>query len=156
MIRTGIFYASISGRTGKVADAIARHLSQGTIDVVNLRSRPGIDFGQYEFLIFGSGTYGKGNMHHLWERLGTHPPDIGGIPVAVFAIGDRRHHADTFAGAVHHLAAFAELAGGNLVGRCEDTGLPGLALDKRERNSGDEKIRNWLAQVTSQLSPSGK
>ena len=158
----GLFYASTSGRTRKVAELIARGLGGAGVEVRLLREARPEDLLAYRTLILGSPTYGVGDLHPDWlawrdavERL-----DLSGRTVALFALGDQRYHGRTFAGALKHLDLMVRYAGVEPVGRWpgagyefkqspalgEDGMFPGLVLDEvNQRRQTEERVRTWIA-----------
>jgi len=165
-----VFYASISGRTRKVSDEIKRSLSPLMVETFDLRN--GLpDLCRCKLMIFGSPTYGIGDWHHLWERssdeLANSGLDWAIQPIAIFALGDAKHHAESFASAVTHLANLRQrlqaLAVGNWI--CDESydqplcssllnngSFPGLVLDQvNQRRLGPDRIQAWCAQLKREI-----
>lgn len=168
-----ILYASISGRTRKVASEIVDEFLPLKAEAFDLRN--GLDgVNKCKLMIFGSPTYGTGEWHHLWEKLSPRLADIdlewSSQLVAVFALGDAQHHPESFAGALARLRNFVARLDAQLIGETEfhesynlqscgdlltSGTFPGLVLDQvKQRKLGTERIRRWVTKLKDELKSS--
>ena len=77
MKKAGIFYASSTGHTAKVAHKIAAALGVPEDDVHNVAETAPSVLGDYELSILGSPTYASGDMQYTMEDF------VGGAGGAV-------------------------------------------------------------------------
>ena len=167
MADIGIFYATISGRTRRVAELIADALRPHIVACHDLRDTEDDMLSRYPVLILGSPTYGTGDWHYRWQKLSDRIKqgggDLNGRPLALFALGDAKHHAESFAGAMNHLDRLAKHFGARQLGRwpidesydqelCQhlliDGHLPGLVLDQiSQRRLSPTRVAVWTAQL---------
>ncbi len=168
MCDVGIFFASIGGRTRRVSALLAQGLQPARVELFDLRVSSQDDLGCCRLTILGSPTYGAGDLHHLWhdwaDRLLAARPQLG--EVAIFALGDRKHHGATFAGALRHLADLTDALGASRIGELpgSDVGnfpgcesllrngrLPGLVLDDVSQHALIAgRAAAWARQILSE------
>lgn len=176
MKRVALFYASMSGRTRRVADSIKREIEPAaTVQLFDLRESQPSDLNWADFLIFGSPTYGKGEPHFEWkkwfERILSGEISLAGKTIGLFVLGDQKHHAETFGGALIHFSAFLSKLNITPVGhtKLESTPdkpaildrfegmIPGLLLDEvRHRKESPAKIAAWVQSIRPLFSVSRK
>ncbi|WP_170985018.1 flavodoxin domain-containing protein [Roseomonas sp. AR75] len=159
-----IVYATTSGATAEVARLIAdalRHPDRVTFDLRNLDvDATLLPPGQFELVVAGTPTYGKGDWHSAWQRHGGRVVPLlrSAARVMLFGLGDARGHAATFAGGLRMLHDFVVEAGvrplgppqPSPAGRVPDpVPVPppaGLAIEyRRNRRAAPEAIREWLS-----------
>ncbi len=165
-----VLYASTSGRTRKIALELVSEFFPLSGEAYDLRD--GLDgIKECKLVVFGSPTYGVGEWHHLWEKWSTRFIEFGvdwsRQPVAVFTLGDVKHHPKSFAGAILHLRDLALRLNANLIGDvlinetydyelCKplltDGKFPGAVLDQvKQRRMGEQRIQKWVAQLKQEL-----
>ena len=97
MARIGIFYGSSTGNTEVVAEKI-RVLFGKDAETNNIDSASKEDIEKYDFLIFGTSTWGIGDMQDDWEDFINVLEDVNfnKKKVAFFGLGDQVNYADSF------------------------------------------------------------
>lgn len=100
----GIFYGSETGTTEGVARRIARELGVADSDIHNVAKASPSELGGYDVLIFGSSTWGSGDLEQDWYDFiaGAKALDLKGRMLALFGCGDETM-SDTFCNAVGEL-----------------------------------------------------
>ncbi|MCA9190717.1 MAG: flavodoxin domain-containing protein [Planctomycetales bacterium] len=154
----GIFYVSSGGRTRRVAEQINSEFARFIkVRLFNINECHTNDLKRADLLILGSPTYGIGSLHPKWARwrqlLETSCTDFNNQEIAVFVLGDLRHHPKTFGGAIWHFESMLTSLGAQTIGHSTIPGnkaipAPGLVLDA---SSGQrllqDSVANWLAQL---------
>ncbi len=164
MSKTGVFYGSSTGNTETAAKQIAELLNA---DVFDVSSQPTEALTEYNNLIFGSSTWGEGELQDDWEEFIT---ELGGADlqdkvVALFGYGEGSGNPDSFVGAIGVIYNTIKDKGCKVVGQVDPDGYEfdeseaivngkfvGLPLD--EENQGDlsdERINNWVRQIKPEL-----
>lgn len=117
-MKTGIFYGSTTGKTAEVAKYIAKELNVASEDIHDVSKTSPSKVGDYDFLIFGSPTYGSGELQEDWYDFldGVSVLDLNGKRVAIFGLGDETM-SDTFCGAVGAIYKKVKETGAEIVGR---------------------------------------
>ena len=67
MSKKGIFYGSSSGNTQSAAGLIATGLGIADSDVVDVATATSEQLLKYDVLLFGSSTFGYGDLQDDWE-----------------------------------------------------------------------------------------
>jgi flavodoxin I len=166
MSKIGIFYGSSGGNTQSVAKSIAKKLGVGNSDVYDVGSSGAGDLAPYDALLFGSSTWGLGDLQDDWEGFikAVASADLSGKKVALFGCGDSQSYPDTFCNAVGAIySAVKDRA--TVVGFTETDGYSfdeseavaggqfvGLIIDEdNESNLTGERIDRWVAQLKEAL-----
>lgn len=104
MKKTGIFYGSATGTTQQVARRIGELLGVDPADIHDVASTAPSKVGDYDLLIFGSSTWGSGDLEDDWSDFiaGVEPLYLKGKKAALFGCGDETM-SDTFCSAVGEL-----------------------------------------------------
>jgi len=107
MKKIGIFYGSTLGYTKSVAERIQQAFGSDNADLFRIEKATVEDFERYDNLIFGTSTWGMGEMQEDWEDFATRFEriDLSGKRVALFGTGDQKEWADSFVngmGVLHH------------------------------------------------------
>lgn len=161
MSSIGLFYASSTGNTKDVAEAIQDEMAN--IELINVdRCKPD-EMNNFEKIIIGVSTWGEGDLQDDWEEYLPHMQkvDFSGKTVAFFGLGDQEEYCDTFLDGMGTLYQVVTENGGEVVGSCsregydfdESTALVndefvGLALD--EDNQDDltqSRVQSWVEQI---------
>lgn len=89
-MKTGIFYATSTGTTQKVAGLIAESIGISDSDVHNVSKTAPSVLGRYDLIILGAPTYGAGDLHDEMSDFldGVRAIDLSGKKAAVFGCGD--------------------------------------------------------------------
>lgn len=160
MKEIGIFYGSTMGETEEAAEMIADVIGKDKVEVYNVASVSVDELEKYDKLIFGSSTWGLGELQDDWgtfiEKLKT--LDLSKKKVALFGLGDQSMYSDTFVDAMGIIYDVikekgAEVIGGVLTDDYDfshsealiNDAFVGLPLDNN--NQGDlteERIKNWV------------
>jgi flavodoxin I len=166
MSKIGIFYGSSGGNTENIARNIAKKLGVGDGDVHDVAKAGAGDLVPYDTLLFGSSTWGLGDLQDDWEGFikAVASADLSGKKVALFGCGDSQSYPDTFCNAVGAIynavkdratvVGFTEtdgysfdeseaVAGGQFVGLIVD--------EDNESNLTGERIDRWVAQLKKAL-----
>lgn len=166
MNRIGIFYGTSGGNTEEIAKRIAPKLNVSSDDMYDVASAKASDLTQYDVLLFGSSTWGVGDLQDDWEGFirVVAAADLSGKKVGLFGCGDSSSYPDTFCDAVGKIyQAVKDRA--TVVGytgtegysfdaseAVVDSRFVGLAIDEDNESSlSDERIDTWVAQLKKDL-----
>ncbi|MCW8328340.1 flavodoxin FldA [Photobacterium sp. SDRW27] len=157
MTNIGIFFASDTGNTEKVAEKIAAQLELEVNDIAGCSNEV---FDDFNLLILGTPTANYGEMQPDWDCFvpELEDADLSGKKIALFGLGDQVDYPDSFQDAMGDLAELIIEAGGELVGQwptdgyefndsraVKDGKFVGLALDEdRQPELTDDRIATWL------------
>lgn len=167
-----LVYATTSNRTRRVADFIGDQLCihlDLEVDAFNINDIHLSSLQEYDLIVAGSPTYGRGELHSSWQLAAPSVSslDLSNSKVALFALGDQRYHKETFGRALKHLHVAFALTGALLVGRtlvaeyqfmhcpdfAQDGTLPGLLLDEiTQKRLSHQRIEKWIASVLKECS----
>lgn len=176
----GIFFGTDSGTTRLIAKKIARSLKArvgepAVAKPVNINRVDVDQLLQYDALILGTPTYGKGVLPGRDNR-NTEPSwleflpqladaDFSGRQVALYGLGDQEEYPDHFVDAMRDLYDAFAARGATLVGGCDtdsydfnqsraviDGRFIGLVLDQHLQHLlTDERIERWLDEIVPVL-----
>jgi flavodoxin I len=174
MSRIGLFFASSTGNTRRIAKAIKKRFDDDTMaDALNVnKATPELVAG-YSHLIFGTSTLGGGQLPGLstdcmgggWEEFLPQLKDVdfSGKIVAVFGLGDQDKYPEEFVDAMGEIYHFVVARGAIVVGAwpaddydfisskavIEDE-FVGLALDQEnQKNLTDARLEAWLKLIAA-------
>lgn len=157
MKNIGIFYGSTDGATQEIAKKLAEKLDADVFDVAN---RPIDEIEKYKNLIFGTSTWGIGDLQDDWEgflpKLAA--ANLEGKTIALFALGDSQSYSETFVNSMSIIYNAIKDKGCTIVGAVDaspydfdesesviDGKFVGLALDEmNEYDQTEERIDNWI------------
>ena len=102
MAKIGLFYATDTGNTRKVAKIIKKQFDEGEVALHNVKDASAEDMAQYSARIFGTPTLGDGELP---ETLTEFLPALDGVDwasktVALFGLGDQQGYPDEFVDAL--------------------------------------------------------
>ncbi|MDT8392706.1 MAG: flavodoxin [Bacteroidales bacterium] len=159
MAKIGIFYGSSTGNTEIIAEKLAKlfgsDVELNNIDIVEKK-----DIEKYDYLIFGTSTWGVGDMQDDWEDFieVLSEVDFNKKKVALFGVGDQVNYPESF---VDGMGVIYDVIYENVdvVGAWPLDGYTfkesaavkngkfvGLALDKEnQQNLTDERLKKWVA-----------
>jgi flavodoxin I len=102
MNNIGIFYGSSGGNTKDVAGRIANKLGISAANLHDVSKARAADLAPYEILLFGSATWGLGDLQDDWEGFITtvSSADLSGKKIGIFGCGDSSSYPDTFCNAI--------------------------------------------------------
>lgn len=162
MKKVGIFYGSTLGNTMKVAEQIQHAFGADQADLLNIEKATAKDIEKYDNLIFGTSTWGMGEMQEDWEIFASRLDelDISGKRLALFGIGDQKEWADSFVnglGALYHrfkdksiIIGFTPVDGYDfeISLAIKNNRFVGLAIDNvNQADLTQERISNWVEQL---------
>lgn len=173
MSRVGLFFASSTGNTRRIAKAIKKRYDDATMaEALNVNKATPELFGSYSQLILGTSTLGAGVLPGLstdcmgggWEEFlpQIEHLDFSGKTIALFGLGNQDKYPDEFQDALGLLHDFFKARGARFVGAWpaddyafitskalnEDGDFVGLALDQENQKLlTDERLAQWLQQI---------
>jgi flavodoxin I len=166
MSKIGIFYGSSVGNTQTVAKNIAKKLGIGDNDIYDVSKTQASDLSAYDVLIFGSSTWGLGDLQDDWEIFiqTVASADLSGKKIAFFGCGDSSSYPDTFCDAMGKIYRTVKDKA-SLIGFTDTAGYSfdaseavvndqfvGLALDEdNESNLTEGRIEAWIVQLKKEL-----
>lgn len=105
MAKIGIFYGSSTGNTEAVAEKLQKILTPQEADIYNVDSATAEELNKYPYLIFGTSTWGIGDMQDDMEDFAEiiRDVDFKDKKVAIFGLGDQDTYPDSFADGVGSL-----------------------------------------------------
>jgi flavodoxin I len=166
MKKIGIFYGSSTGNTELIADKIQQAFGEEKADVFNIDAVEKIEMEQYPYLIFGTSTWGLGDLQDDWEEFIDifNTIDLSKKKVALFGLGDQEVYTESFVNGMGELYAHISKRT-NIVGEWPTEGYDfisskavkkdkfvGLAIDfDNEPKKADKKIQAWVEQLKKEF-----
>lgn len=163
MKKIAIFYGSSTGNTQNAANAIKGKLSGNEVDVLDVANAGSADIEKYNNLIFGTSTWGIGDLQDDWESFINviEKTDLNGKIVALFGLGDAYTYSDSFVDGMGTIYETIENKGAKIIGKVKTDGynfdeskavvdnyFVGLALDEdNESNLTNSRIENWVSEI---------
>jgi flavodoxin I len=176
MARIGLFFASSTGNTRRIAKAIKKRFDDDTMaDALNVNKASAELVAGYSHMILGTSTLGGGQLPGLstdcmgggWEEFLPQLKDVdfSGKTVALFGLGDQNKYPDEFVDAVGILYEFVVARGAKVVGAwpAEDYDFisskalvndefVGLVLDQENQKLlTDARLDAWLKLITPEF-----
>lgn len=162
-MKIGLYFGSTLGSSKAIAELIAKEMEVDLFDVSN-----GIEnITTYEKLIFGTNTWGYGELQDDWEGVVSqlNKIDFSGKKIAIYGTGDSEGYSDTFVDAIGILAKIVEKQGGKLIGLCEketynfenslalrDGKFLGLPIDNDNQFSlTEERVKKWIIKIKGEF-----
>ena len=175
MARIGLFFASSTGNTRRIAKAIKKRFDDATMaEALNVnKATPGL-FASYSHLILGTSTLGAGELPGLstdcmgggWEEFlpRIEPLDFTGKTIALFGLGNQDKYPEEFVDAMGILYKFFKARGARMVGAwpsddydfvnskaLADGDFVGLALDQENQKLlTDARLEQWLKLIAAE------
>jgi flavodoxin I len=176
MSRIGLFFASSTGNTRRIAKFIKKRYNDETMaDALNVNKASPELIAGFSHLIFGTSTLGGGQLPGLstdcmgggWEEFLPKLKDVDftGKTVALFGLGDQDKYPDEFVDAMGEIYQFVAARGAKVVGAwpaddynfiqskalVEDQFI-GLALDQEnQKNLTDARLDSWLKLIAPEF-----
>lgn len=163
MKSVGIFFGSTTGDCETIAGKIAEKLGVDSANVKNVSELTADAAGEYDVLLFGSSTWGYGDLQDDWESAISvvEGMNLAGKSVAIFGCGDSSSYSDTFCNAMDLIFKAVEKTGASIVGSVSaddysfsaseavhDGKFVGLALDEvNEATKTDARIDAWVESI---------
>ncbi len=176
MSRIGIFFASSTGNTRRIAKSIKKRFDDETMaDALNVNKASADLVAGYSFLILGTPTLGGGQLPGLstdcmgggWEEFLPQLNDVNfsGKTVALFGLGNQEKYPDEFVDALGEIYQFIVARGAKVIGAWPaddysfvsskalvDDQFVGLVLDQEtQKNLTDERVDKWLKQIAPEF-----
>lgn len=167
MAKIGLFFGSTTGNTANVAKMIKERLGSETVDIFNIQAAKAEDIQKYEILIFGTSTWGYGEMQDDWAAFESNLDNIDfeEKTVAFFGLGDQYSYIETFVDAMGLLYEAVKAKRAKIAGMWPTKGYEydsskaevdgkfvGLALDEDNQTDMTEgRIKTWTEQLKSEL-----
>ncbi len=177
MSRIGIFFASSTGNTRRIAKLIKKRFDDDTMaDALNVNKASADLITGYSHLIFGTSTLGGGQLPGLstdcmgggWEEFlpQLENVDFTGKTIALFGLGDQDKYPDEFVDALGEIYRFIKARGAKVVGAWPaddydfisskalvDDQFAGLVLDQEnQKNLTDARLDAWLKLIAPEFS----
>ncbi|MDO8926674.1 MAG: flavodoxin [Sideroxyarcus sp.] len=176
MPKIGLFFASSTGNTRRIAKAIKKRFDDDTMaEALNVnKATPELVAG-YSHLIFGTSTLGGGQLPGLstdcmgggWEEF---LPQLSGVnfsgkTIALYGLGDQSKYPDEFVDAMGIIYEFMVARGAKVVGQWSaddydfisskalvDDEFVGLVLDQENQKAlTDTRVDTWLKQIAPEF-----
>ncbi|MEA2110785.1 MAG: flavodoxin [Campylobacterota bacterium] len=164
MQKIGLFYASSTGNTENVANAIKETMTSSQIELHNVDSCDDDAMNEYEFIILGVSTWGEGDLQDDWDDYlpNMQKVDFTNKTIALFGLGDQEEYCDNFLDAMGALYDVAIEAGATVVGSWSTDGYEhdestairngefvGLAIDEdNQEELSNERVTKWVEQIS--------
>jgi flavodoxin I len=172
MSRIGLFFASSSGNTRRIAKAIKKRFDDDTMaEALNVNKATPEMVAGYSYLIFGTSTLGGGQLPGLstdcmgggWEEFlpQLKEVDFTGKTVALYGLGDQDKYPDEFVDALGEIYHFIVARGATVVGAWPaddydfisskalvNDEFVGLVLDHENQKAlTDARLDSWIKQL---------
>jgi len=163
MAKIGLFFATDTGNTRKVAKMIKRQFEDGEVDLLNITKATTANMQGYDAIIFGTPTLGDGELP---ETLDEFMPELEGVDftgktVALFGLGDQEGYPDEFVDALGIMYKKFRKLGTDPVGRWPTEGYEfdkskavrngefvGLVIDQdNQAEMTAERVEDWVEVV---------
>jgi flavodoxin I len=157
--KIGIFYGSSTGQTELVAEKLLQLFGEDNAALINVDIATAKDLANYPFLIFGTPTWGVGEMQDDMEDFAEilEKADLNGKKIALFGLGDQDTYPDSFADGVgmlyNKIKDKSSVVGqwpksGYLFNESEafiDNHFVGLIIDQENQSSKtNERLEKWV------------
>lgn len=160
MNKTAVFFGSTTGNTETIAKQIAVKLNA---DIYNVADNPIDKIADYQNLIFGTSTWGLGDLQDDWDSFlpKLAKADLTGKTIALFGLGDSSSYPDTFVdgmGAIYDAIKNKACTIVKVINTTEynfsdskaivDGNFVGLPLDEdNESNLTNTRIDKWIEEI---------
>lgn len=167
MQNIGIFYGSSTGNTELAAKLIQQEFGADNAQIFEVSTAKVADIEQFSILIFGSSTWGVGDVQDDFETFlpTLSSANLDGKKAAIFGLGDQDNFAGSFVDAIGEIYEILQNKGCHVIGKIPTDGygyeasqaevdgqFVGLPLD--EDNQSDltpQRIKKWTIQLKDQL-----
>jgi len=159
MKKIGIFYGSTLGYTKKIAEKIRNAFGTKVAELNSIDNFSEDYLEQYDYFIFGTSTWGLGEMQEDWENIAgkMDAMDFSSKKIALFGVGDQKSWADSFVngmGMLHYrlpanenIVGFTSIEGYNFdISLAVKKGqFVGLAIDEvNQAELTDKRVKDWV------------
>lgn len=160
-MKIAIIYGSTLGNTERAAKSIAQEFNLPNIDVLNVAETKAEQLNEYDKIIFGTSTWGLGDLQDDWEEFDFNNLKIENKTVAIFGMGDSEVYAFTYCDSIFKLHKILKSKNANIVGYVSDKDYKytksesvvdgmflGLALDDDNyEDLTESRIKNWVSNI---------
>ncbi|MDR2125550.1 MAG: flavodoxin [Prevotellaceae bacterium] len=166
MSKIGIFYGSTTGNTKDIAVKIAEKLGINSADVHDVASGY-VDFDNYDVLLFGTSTWGFGDLQDDWEdyKKKLASANLASKKAALFGCGDSSAYSDSFCDALGKIYSIINEKGCTVIGMVDidgysfdsseaviDNKFAGLPLDvNNEDNLTESRLDAWINLLKKEM-----
>jgi flavodoxin I len=166
MKKIGIFYGSSTGQTELVAEKLLSMLGEENAEVINVDIATKEDLERFPFLIFGTPTWGVGEMQDDWEDFSeiVMKANLKGKKIALFGLGDQDTYPDSFADGVgvlyQKIKDKADIIGKwpksgysfNESEAMRENGFVGLIIDQENQSDKtNERLEKWVEYLKKEF-----
>lgn len=164
-MNTAIFYASSTGNTEAIAKEISKKLNN--IKLYNICDDGIEKISNYDKLIFGTPTWGEGDLQDDWEDVWNDfsKLDFTNKTVALFGLGDQDSYGDEFVNALGTMYETIKENGAKVIGFTStegyeydestaeiDNNFVGLVIDEdNQEELTDERIDSWIETIEKDI-----
>ena len=171
MNKVGLFYASETDNTERIALAIGRELLLPDEDIINIGNVKNVIqiMLQYDMLIIGTPTWRKGYLAVDWDNLydALCGQNFTGKTIALFGLGNQFDYNFTYLDGMGQLAKIFKDNGASLIGEWPTDGyyfdesqadrgdgfFYGLGIDEDYQSElTEERISNWVEKIRQEMS----
>jgi len=166
MKKIGIFYGSSTGQTEMVAEKLHTLLGEENAELINVDMATKEDLERFPYLIFGTPTWGVGEMQDDWEDFSeiVSKANLKGKKIALFGLGDQDTYPDSFADGVgilyQKIKDNTEIVGrwpknGYVFNESEaflDNSFIGLIIDQENQSDKTvERLSKWVEMLKKEF-----
>lgn len=168
MAKIGLFYATDTGNTRKVAKMIKKLFADDAeVELFNVKKATAEDVQRFEALIIGTPTLGDGELPETLEEFlpSLDGIDFSGKVVALFGLGDQVGYPDEFVDALGIVYKRLKKLGVAPIGAWPSEGYEfekskalvdeefvGLVIDQdNQADMTEERVEDWVEQVKPEL-----
>lgn len=166
MKKIGIFYGSTLGHTKTVAEQIRQAFGAENADIFCIDKATVADVEKYDSLVFGTSTWGVGEMQEDWETFAKslESTDLKSKKLALFGVGDQQQWPDSFVnglGSLYHhfkdkstIVGFTSTAGYqfDISLATKNNQFVGLAIDNiNQSDLTTTRINAWVKQLQAEF-----
>lgn len=163
-MKIAIIYGSTLGNVERVAYKIKNHFGNDAtlFDVKKLNEEQNCSYlNDYDYYIFGTSTWGVGDLQDDWEAFDFKKINLENKTVAIFGLGDSEVYAWTYCDAIAKMHRILKMKKCNIVGYVSEEGYKytksesvedghflGLALDEDNyENLTDSRVESWVTNL---------
>lgn len=162
-----ILYATTTGNTGYVGEILKSLFSSDEVTIKNVEEIHYNDLVGFDFYIFGTPTWGEGEMHKSWKAFfnNLNAEILAGKKVAIYGLGDSLMFPDRFVDGMRELYDCVKKVGGIIIGRCPTLGYNflsskaivdgefcGLPIDQDNESAKTvERLSEWVKRISREL-----
>lgn len=167
-MKIAIFYGSTLGNTERVANQIYEKFNDCECVLFNIKdlNSSNEEIGEYDLYIFGTSTWGVGDMQDDWEEFDFKRINVENKFVALFGLGDSEVYSWTYCDALLKIHRIFKMKKAKIIGyvstqdykfakseAVENDKFLGLALDEDNyEDLTEERIDNWVKQLKKEVS----